>query len=286
MLFTIFTPTYNRAYILPYLYESLLQQISQNFEWLIIDDGSTDNTETLVKQYINEGKVPIRYFKQKNQGKHIAINNALKLVELPWFVVIDSDDYLRPEAAHIWEKLTHEVKDDKIAGFSFIHFSDKISYSSGNYGKKRLSRMKDYVWEFPGEMLYCFKTSIITKFPFPVFNDEKFCQETVLLRPLFRKYRMVFTDNVLVHGEYLEDGLSQNHYALMLKNPKYGLLSIQEYFLDAQNTVERKELAKAYWDIVLKSKKIPITKAILGIPIFYTIEIFKGKLMKRIFKHY
>lgn len=78
MYLTIFTPTYNRAYILKNLYDSLCEQTSKDFEWLIVDDGSSDNTEDLIRSFINEGRILIRYFKQANAGKHIAINNGIR----------------------------------------------------------------------------------------------------------------------------------------------------------------------------------------------------------------
>lgn len=281
MLFTIFTPTYNRGYILPNLYQSLLTQVNQNFEWLIVDDGSSDHTEQLIKKYIAENKIPIRYFKQRNQGKHIAINKAIKLSELPWFSIIDSDDYLEFNATKIWEKLTHEVTDDTTAGFSYIHFSGKIEYDKSKYGSKRLDDINKYAWEFPGEMLFCFKKEIIKNFSFPIYPDEKFCQESVLFLPILRNYKMIFTDYVLVRGEYLEDGLSQNHYTAMLKNPKYALLSVKEKMKSARTKVDKAYLALVYWDIVLKSGKIPMIKAIFGIPLIWTTQVFKMKLMKR-----
>lgn len=282
MLFTIFTPAYNRAYILPKLYHSLLNQVNQNFEWLIVDDGSSDHTEMLIKEYIAENKIPIRYFKQKNQGKHIAINKAIILAELPWFCIIDSDDHLESEATKIWTQLTNEITECETAGFSFIHFSDKIEYEKGKYGNMRLSNKSDYQWEFFGEMLFCFKTEIIKKFSFPVYEDEKFCQESVLFLPILRNYKMIFTDYVLVRGEYLEDGLSQNHYHNMIKNPKYGMLAIREKMKSATNKKDKEYLAKVYWDIVLKSKKIPLNKAIPGLPLIWTMVIFKDKFLKKI----
>ena len=93
-LITIFTPTYNRAYTLPKLYESLKIQTNQNFDWVIVDDGSTDDTEVLIKSFIDEGIIKITYIKQKNQGKHIAINTGVTLAKGDFFIVIDSDDYL------------------------------------------------------------------------------------------------------------------------------------------------------------------------------------------------
>ena len=77
MIFTVFTPTFNRAYTLPRVYESLKSQTFKNFEWLIVDDGSSDGTADLVKMWQNEGALTIRYFYQINRGKHIAINRGV-----------------------------------------------------------------------------------------------------------------------------------------------------------------------------------------------------------------
>lgn len=282
MLFTIFTPTYNRAYILPKLYDSLLMQANQNFEWLIIDDGSTDNTELLINEYIKENKIPIRYFKQKNQGKHIAINSALEKVELPWFCIIDSDDHLEAEASKVWEQLANEISDTEKAGFSFIHFSDKILYDRTKYGKKRLVNKNDYLWEFQGEMLFCFKSEIIKKYSFPVYSGEKFCQESVLFLPIFKKFKFLFTDFVLVRGEYMKDGLSQNLYQRLLENPRYAMLSFRTKLNVAKTSSEKEQLANNYWDIALKNENIPWSEKLAGLNLKWTFKVFKNKLLKRI----
>ena len=91
---TIFTPTYNRAYTLKKLYASLIEQINQNFEWLIVDDGSTDNTEEVVKQWVDEKKITIRYFKQRNGGKQRAHNKGVEICNTELFICVDSDDYI------------------------------------------------------------------------------------------------------------------------------------------------------------------------------------------------
>ena len=91
---TVYTPTYNRAYRLPDLYESLLRQTDRRFEWLIVDDGSTDDTKELVATWIQEQKIPIRYFFQENKGKQEACNWAHSLLETELHTCVDSDDYL------------------------------------------------------------------------------------------------------------------------------------------------------------------------------------------------
>ena len=114
---TIFTPTYNRAYILPQLYDSLCEQTCQDFEWLIVDDGSTDNTWELIEKWMHEERVEIRYFFQENSGKMMAHNKAVQDSKSELFMWVDSDDYLCSaqvvgEVISYWDCHNKESKDD------------------------------------------------------------------------------------------------------------------------------------------------------------------------------
>src|SRR5690606_965914 len=113
-----------------------------------------------------------------------------------------------------------------------------------------------YQWEFKGEMSFVFKSEVVQKFPFPVYKDEKFCQEAVMLLPIFKNYKILFTDHVLAHGDYLEDGLSQNLYKRLLENPRYAMLSYSQKINFPNYKSDRKQMIVNYWDIALKSKKI------------------------------
>lgn len=96
---TLFTPTYNRGYIISRLYESIKRQTFRDFEWIIFDDGSTDDTENLVNIWKSENKdFPIIYIKGKNGGKCRATNRALEVARGEIFFTIDSDDYLTDDA--------------------------------------------------------------------------------------------------------------------------------------------------------------------------------------------
>ena len=109
---TIFTPTYNRDYIIINLYKSLLIQTLKDFEWLIIDDGSTDNTELLVSSFIKDNKINIRYIKQQNGGKHRAINKALEEAKGELFFIVDSDDQLVDNAIERILYYFDQIKED------------------------------------------------------------------------------------------------------------------------------------------------------------------------------
>lgn len=281
MKFTVFTPTYNRAYILHKLYESLLRQTKKDFEWLVVDDGSTDDTESLVQKWIKEGSLNIRYYKQENQGKHIAINKALELAKGEYLITIDSDDYIEDNCIEVCYTLAEKVDNrEDFVGFTFIHFSDKIPYDKEKYGKKEWVEEQDYQWEFHGEMSFVLKTNIAKKYPFPIYKDEKFCRESVFLIPILQNYNILFTDNVLAHGDYLEDGLSQNSHKKLLENPRYAMLSFKRKFSVAKSEEEKLSLSLSYWDIAIKTGG-GIIKNIFNFPIYWTIKAFTHKLLKK-----
>ena len=281
-LLTIFTPTYNRAYILPKLYNSLKNQTNQNFVWLIVDDGSTDETKDLVQGFQRENRIGIHYIFQKNKGKHFAVNNGLKNAKTEFFCVIDSDDYLAKNAVEEMEILSQKIeKDNQIAGFTFIRFSENTDFDKGKYGKKEwvVSGRAEYDWEFPGEMIYCYKTKIHQQFYFPEFEGEKFCSESLIYRRIERQFKILFTDKVLAIGDYLEDGLMTNYYQLLLKSPKSSLLNIRERFQDQLSSEEKFSQAKTYWDIASKTNT-PFVEKFFGINPFLILKVLINKRKK------
>ncbi|MCD9854168.1 glycosyltransferase family 2 protein [Epilithonimonas sp. JDS] len=280
---TIFTPTYNRAYILPKLYRSLINQSNKKFIWLIVDDGSSDETKDLIMKFQAENLVEIQYIYQENRGKHFAVNNGLRNTKTEFFTVIDSDDFLSDNAVEEMEKLSEKIKNDRqIAGFTFIRFSEKTNFDSEKYGKIEwlVSGRAEYEWEFPGEMIYCFKTEIHQQFMFPEFEDEKFCPESLVFRRIERKFKILFTDKVLAFGDYLEDGLMSNYYQLLIKNPKSSLLNIKERFQDDLSQSEKFYLAKNYWDIASKSGA-SFTEKFFGINPFLIFKVLMNKLKSK-----
>lgn len=279
---TIFTPTFNRAYILSKLYKSLANQDNKNFVWLIVDDGSSDDTKGLVQKFQAENLIEIQYIFQENKGKHFAVNNGLRNTKTDFFSVIDSDDFLAENAVEEMEKLSGKIKKDhQIAGFTFIRFSEKTDFNKEKYGRREwlVSGRAEYKWEFPGEMTYCFKTEIHKQFMFPEFEGEKFCPESLIFRRVERKYKILFTDKVLAFGDYLPDGLMSNYYQLLIKNPKSSLLNIKERFQDDLSHEERFHLANNYWDIASKSGA-SFKERIFGISPFLIFKVLMNKLKK------
>lgn len=281
MMITIFTPTFNRAYTLPRLFESLKNQTFKNFEWLIVDDGSKDETEELVSGFISENQLNITYIKQENKGKHFAINNGLRLAKGDFFLNIDSDDYLLENAVSEIESLSRLVESEEFAGFSFIHFAENINYNPTDYGNKTWKKPEQYAWNHRGEMMFCLKTKVYQKFPFPEFDGEKFCPESLVLRRIENKYKILYTDKVLVRGDYLEDGLSIKFHKLLQENPHGALLNYKERIEASPHIESKLFLARNYYEIAWRSKKTTMKEKFFNLPIGLTFNILWSKLTSK-----
>lgn len=222
---TIFTPTYNRAYCLNQCYESLVRQTNQNFIWLIIDDGSSDNTKELVNSWIAENKISIQYHFQENKGMHGAHNTAYDLVETELNVCIDSDDFMPDDAVEsilsFWEKQNDK---EKIAGLVGLD-----SYKNGEIiGKKFPPNLKQSTLEniyhkhqINGDKKIVYRTEIVKKYKrYPLFNDERFVPLGTLYLLIDKDYELLCLNKVLCIVEYMEDGSSRNIIKQYYRHPK------------------------------------------------------------------
>lgn len=218
-MLTIFTPTYNRADKLHRVYESLLLQSSHNFEWLVIDDGSTDSTEQVVREFIKQSAIDIRYVKKKNGGKHTAHNLALKLARGEYFFCVDSDDWLAEEAI---EEILHFVG-DREARFVLAYKKDekgKLLSSAFPEGIARSDLFKlNHEYHCIGEFSIIFRTDFARQFPFPVFEGEKFITEAVVYDQMALIDNVFLLSKVVTVCEYQENGLSNNLNRTMKNNP-------------------------------------------------------------------
>lgn len=230
---TVFTPTYNRAYCLPALYQSLCGQTSQKFEWLIVDDGSTDDTESLVKHWIGENKIKIRYCDQENSGKAQAHNRGVELARLQLFTCVDSDDALVSNAVERILEMWSEYP-DKIgiicarmdAEYNPItQWKGKIQYCT-LYNAYRKYGMR-------GDAMLIYQTDIIKRYKFPKFEGEKFIRESYLYDLLDQEGSMYITGEALYISEYLPDGYTRNSHRIVQENRQgYQAYLIQRLRLD------------------------------------------------------
>lgn len=254
MTLTIFTPTYNRAHLLIKLYDSLVLQESHSFIWLIVDDGSTDDTQNLIKKLQNKSPFTIQYIQQENQGKHIAINTGLKHTTTEFFLIIDSDDeMIKKTTEKIVALLPSFVNNQTIGAICFPIYSDNIK---GTITNKKIEFNQAILnsielknnYGITGEFTYLFKTKILKQYPFPYFEGEKFIKESVVYKRIDRIYKNLYVNQSIVKGEYLEGGLSSNFRNLMEKNPKGSALAYLETVNDNRLSIdERKEAFKHYW---------------------------------------
>lgn len=234
-MITIFTPTYNRADLLPRLYDSLINQTSYKFEWLIVDDDSSDDTEYVVKEIIrHDNPFNIRYYKKKHGGKHRAINYALDFANGEYFFIVDSDDYLKNEAVEVITQWISTIADNpQIVGVSGLRILPNGAPTSGqpNFkGKKYIdaSNFEREKYNIGGDQAEIFKTSILKKNRFPDFEGETFLEEAVVWNRLAELgYIMRWYPVPIYCCEYLETGLTKTRNRWRILNNFYGYT---EYF--------------------------------------------------------
>jgi len=246
-MLTIFTPTYNRAYVLDKLYLSLCVQTNKDFEWLIIDDGSTDNTKEKIQKWISEKKIQIRYVYQKNAGKSAAHNRALELTKTELFVCVDSDDQLHENAVAVvleeWDKLRKQSKQEVGGMVAFREMSDgtPITQYQGKSDYK-IGKLKEFYDRkiISGDTMLIFDVRKVGSLRFPVFEGEKFVPEAYLYDQFDQISSFLIVPQYIYICEYLEDGYTQNMARLIAKNPNGYLAYIEQrikYDNDIKNVI-------------------------------------------------
>lgn len=209
-MLTILTPAYNRAYTLQRAYDSLCRQTSFDFEWVVVDDGSTDNTEELMLGWEAETTAfPITYVKQENGGKHRAVNRGVALAKGGYILILDSDDYLTDDAVETISKWTQEIAElPGFAGVSGLKDGANNGNMTADYvDAKNTERMK---YGLQGDKAEVYKTEIMRKYPFPEFEGEKFLRENSVWDAIaLDGYKLRWYNRIIYKCEYLEDGLTK-----------------------------------------------------------------------------
>lgn len=234
-MLTIFTPTYNREHTLLRVYNSLLNQEFKDFEWLVVDDGSTDNTEELINKLKNENKININYYKVENGGKQKAFNFAVNKAKGNCFICVDSDDYLIDNILIKVNELFNKIeKDNEISGIGFLVKKYGTEEIVGTKFPKD-NMIDTYIniyhkHNVKGDKQLIFKTEILKEFPFPLIEEERFIPEALVFNRISKKYKMLFVNEVLTYAEYMEDGYSADYFNLVKKNPKGNMLYLKELY--------------------------------------------------------
>lgn len=247
-LLTIFTPTYNRAHILGRLYESLKNQDCSDFAWLIVDDGSDDNTEELVQRWQVENKVSISYHRQENSGKSQAHNKGVELTQTELFVCVDSDDFLTSDAVSeikaIW---SNNQESDTGILFGKKSEEQKVTiFPRAELLKESRTTLRDAYDKYGlrGDTMLVFRTSTIKRFYFPKFDDEKFVPEAYLYDLIDQCGSLIVCNKYLYVCEYLQDGYTNNMARLLANNP-HGYLAFIRQRINFDST-----FSYIFWDSV------------------------------------
>ena len=224
VMLTVFTPAYNRAHTLPRTYESLCRQDCKDFLWLVVDDGSTDNTAALVREWQKrDNGFEIRYIYKENGGMHTAHNTAYENMDTELTVCIDSDDCLADGAV---KKILNKWQAAKVRGYAGIIGLDadldgKLIGKGFPEGMTETTLTDYYATGGCGDKKLVYRTDVIRQYPpYPVFEGEKYVALAYKYRLIDQDYKLVVLDEVLCNVEYQPDGSSGTMWKQYLKNPK------------------------------------------------------------------
>ena len=282
---TVCTPTFNRGKYLRRIYESLLRQEFPRFEWLIIDDGSTDDTRTIVEEFLIDPSFSIKYIYQANSGKHIAVNQALDTAVGELFIILDSDDLPSEDMLQVvYSEWSMVEKKSSLSGMVFLTmFHDgKIVGDKFPFDKHCASLTKFYdQYEIFGDKCDIHVTKIFQTYKFPLTINERFCPEGLIWNRMASSFDTIFINKPIKYVEYLDDGLSANVLKIRVNSPIntmnfYGELmqkriSLKSRLRSAINFVRFSFHAGRYWDVLQKHTLLGIFLMPLAF-VFYLID--------------
>ena len=271
---SILTPTYNRGKLLLPLYESLKNLTFEDFEWLIVDDGSEDDTEqyalSWIAHNIQNAEFPIRYIKKSNGGKHTAINRGVREANGELILILDSDDTLPSDSLATIAQYYEQCKGYKdcagVCGLMAHHDGQLIGTGFPKdpmYESALLFRYAEK-GNVTGDLLEVYKTSVMREFPFPEIENERFCPESLVWNRIANKYKLFCFNKVVYYRDYLEGGLTSKIVRIRMNSPIASTMTYAE-MLDYNISLKWKiRSAINYWRfkycIKNKSLKAPAVK--------------------------
>ncbi len=264
MRLTVFTPTYNRRELLTRVYESLTRQTSRDFEWLIVDDGSTDNTDDEVKKWIDEGRIPIRYHYRENGGKMRAHNSGAALCQTELFVCLDSDDMFTDTAVEdlisAYDKAKKEAGDGVRIGGVVAHkgcTGEKLLGSKEFPDVKYSTLFGLYLAGFAGETTLMYETELLRRFPFPEIDGEKYVPEDYIYDKIDKVCVLAVLPRIITICEITDDGYTESAGKLRRENVNaFYLYYEQRAFITPPGLLKLKYLGR--YVIYAKRSKRPV----------------------------
>lgn len=271
---TIFTPAYNRADLLPRCYEALKRQTSKDFVWIIIDDGSTDNTKELCENWVNTEKdFRIFYYYKENGGLHTAYNMAIEKMYTELAVCIDSDDYMPDNAVELILDFWKKNGSDEYAGITGLDYNAKDGTNIGGFypdNQKSINLIDVLAGRYPdiwGDKKHVVRTSLYKEVaPMPSFDNEKNFNPHCMHLEISKKYDFLILNENLCFVDYQEDGMSRGIYRQFENSPQsfaqirriYMMLpNVPKTFIFRQciHYTSSCIIAKRFRDIISKSPK-------------------------------
>lgn len=220
---TVCTPTFNRGGYLQRIYDSLLGQEFSRFEWLIIDDGSTDNTRAIVDEFLIDPPFRIKYIYQANSGKHIAVNQALDIAIGELFIILDSDDMPSEDMLQVvYSEWSIVEKKSSLSGMVFLTmFHDKRIVGDEFPFDKHCASLTNFYDQYKilGDKCDIHVTKIFKKYKFPITINERFCPEGLIWNRMASSFNTLFINKPIKYVEYLDDGLSANVLKIRVNSP-------------------------------------------------------------------
>jgi glycosyltransferase involved in cell wall biosynthesis len=233
--FTVFTPTFNRAHTLPRVYESLRAQTMTDFEWLVVDDGSTDETRTLVADWAADASFPIRYVYQANRGKHVAENLAVQTARGRFITTVDSDDWLLPDALETFVSTWNTIPPQERAGFAGV--VGLCATADGTViGDRFPADVFDTTYvelalrhRITGDKAGFGRTEVARAYRQPVVPGETLVVEFIVYAQIAKRYRIRCVNRVVKTVEYQPSGLSASRTGEFIRNPRTTQLFFREH---------------------------------------------------------
>lgn len=290
MKISILTATYNRGELLNNLYNSLIQNIVNGLEieWLIMDDGSTDNTQNIVEEFIKENKIKIIYKYQGNQGKMIALNNILQYSTGDLIIDCDSDDYFTQDAFKIIKEQFESTNPEGLYAICFLKQNKQGKIDGNTFAKEKSTMFDIYFKEgITGEKILVYYSGIRKKYKHEIENNEKFVTEARMYNKMDEKYKIKCVNKPILIGEYLKDGYTNNILKTFAKNP-YGYFKYFEEMLSRNMSgviISKKIYAIKHYILfsTLTKKKIDLKKIKnISNKILVIILYIPGKVMTKI----
>lgn len=262
MKITIFTATYNRAHLLERVWRSLVEQRFEGMEWVVVDDGSKDDTEGIVERLQVESDFDVIYVKQKQGGKHRAINRGANIARGELFFIVDSDDWLADGALDkVWNEWQNICGEQQFAGVCGVDITPDGEVIGDGFGMDMIdsdSVKIRYKYKIDGDLKEVFRTDVLKEFPFPEIEGETFCPEQLVWYRIAQKYKMRFFNKGIYVAEYQKGGLTDRIVRVRRESPIASMMTYSEATKCDIGFVGKVRSAINYWRFWKHGKGVKI----------------------------